>query len=139
MTKSTTFILTLILLGLPYLATASVLDQTLLSGVPCAQYNAEACTLCDFMQVFINASNLIVGFSGVFAVLMFVWGGVTMIVAYGNDAKINEGKDIIRATVTGIIIVFLAWTLVNFLIEALTGAHGITGSGQCSQSQLPDM
>ena len=101
----------------------------LLKDVPCAT-TGEKCNLCDFMRVFINASNIIVGLSGAFAVLMFVWGGILMITAYGSEARITQGKDVIKATVTGILLVFLGWTIVNFTIEALTGSHGIV-SGPC--------
>lgn len=81
----------------------------------------EGCSLCDFITLFINAADILVGLSGTFAVLMFVMGGVVIITAYGNESKVKWGKDILIATVVGIFIVLFAWTLINLIIGALYG------------------
>ena len=88
---------------------------------------AGSCTPCDFVQLFVNASNILVGLSGAFAVLMFVYGGIVLITAYGNEARIKWGKDILIATVVGIFIVMLAWTFINVVTGAVLGvANPIT-------------
>lgn len=99
--------------------------------------SAEGCDLCDFVDLFVNASNILLGLSGTFSVLMFVYGGIIMITAYGNESRVNWGKDILIATVMGIFIVLFAWTFVNLIIGALLGnpnfpwfnTNGVCGGG----------
>lgn len=88
--------------------------------------NTGNCTLCDFLQVFVNAADILVGLSGAFAVVMFVYGGIVMITAYGAESRIKWGKDILIATTIGILIVLLAWFLVNIIIGSLYGTSSRT-------------
>jgi len=74
---------------------------------------------CDFIAMFITAKDVILGLSGVFATVMFVYGGMVMVTAYGNEARIKWGKDILVAAVVGIFVVLLAWTGVNTLLQAI--------------------
>lgn len=77
------------------------------------------CTPCDFINIFINASDIILGLSGTFAVIMFVYGGLVMITAYGNEARIKWGKEILIATVVGIFVIVLAWSTVHLIVTSL--------------------
>jgi uncharacterized membrane protein (DUF485 family) len=79
------------------------------------------CTPSDFVALFVRGADIITGLAGTMSILMFVYGGFLMITAYGNDAKIKQGRDVIIATVIGIIIILLAWTLVNLVIMSLYG------------------
>ncbi|HPN81570.1 MAG TPA: hypothetical protein PK412_03445 [bacterium] len=79
------------------------------------------CTPVDFVALFVRGADIIVGLSGTASILMFVYGGFLMITAYGNDSRIKQGRDAIVATVIGILIVLLAWTLINLVITALYG------------------
>lgn len=89
----------------------------------CAIGNARGCSLCELVQVVINASDILVGLTGAFALLMFVVGGIFMITAYGRAEWIEKGKKTVSAAIIGIGIVLLAWILVNFTIEALVGGN----------------
>ena len=92
-------------------------------GDTCA--SEKGCTPCDFVRIFVNASNIIVGLSGTFSILMFIYGGVVMLTAYGNENRITWGKNILIATVIGIGIVLLSWTFVNLIIEAFFGGSNL--------------
>ena len=99
------------------------------------------CSLCDFITLFINAADILVGLSGTFSILMFVYGGIVIITAYGNDSRIKRGKDIITATVVGVFIVLFAWVIINLVIGALFGtgnsvlSNWYNVSGVCSQNK----
>ncbi len=82
------------------------------------------CDLCDLIDLFVRASDVILYLSGAFAVIMFVFGGMVMITAYGTESRIQWGKSILNATVVGIIIVLLAWTLVNAVMLSIYGNTG---------------
>ena len=101
---------------------------SLVDNIPCAT-GKEDCTPCHFIALFVNASNILVGLSGTFAVLMFVYGGIVLITAYGNEARIKWGKDILIATVVGIFIVMLAWTLINVVTSAVLGVSNPVTQG----------
>ena len=93
---------------------------TLMSNVNDKCINKGDCSLCDLIQVGVNLSDMIVAFSGAIAILMFIFGGIVMITAYGSD-RITMGKNTIVATIVGILIIFTAWTVVNTLIMAFYG------------------
>lgn len=78
--------------------------------------------VADFVTQFVRLSQWGLAFVTVLAVLMFVWAGWEFITAAGRSSMIEEGKKIIGGTITGIIIAFSAYIIVNFSIVALTGA-----------------
>ena len=85
------------------------------------------CQLSDFLQLFVNIANLMLGVLGSVALLFFVIGGTCWLLAAGNQTMIDRGKKTLSGAVIGIIIVLGAWTLVNFAILALTGGEGLKG------------
>lgn len=72
------------------------------------------------MQVFTNIANLIIGLSGSFAFLMFVYGGFLMVTAAGAEDKIKKGKDVLKNAITGIVIIMLAGYVINYALGKLT-------------------
>lgn len=72
------------------------------------------------MQVFTNIANLIIGLSGSFAFLMFVYGGFLMVTAAGAEDKIKKGKDVLKNAITGIVIIMLAGYIINYALSKLT-------------------
>ena len=83
--------------------------------------DGSKCQICDFIQVFINAADMMAAFSGTLALLMFVMGGIIMITAFGNESRVTWGKNTLIAAVIGIFIIFIAWTLVNSIMAAMYG------------------
>jgi len=81
--------------------------------------------LNDFVRVGINASQWILGIVGSLALLMFVYGGLMMILAGvstraegGKDKRINIGKDAIENAIIGLVIVFAAYMIIGFVFRA---------------------
>ena len=85
------------------------------------QYASGACGLCSFIKMFVRAADILVGLSGVFLIVMFIFGGFVMITAYGNETRVKWGKDALVAAVIGIFIIMLAWTLINTIIYSFYG------------------
>ena len=106
----------------------------LLQDIPCAQKDGADCTICNFLQLFVNGADIMVALSGTFAILMFIYGGVTWITSYGNEARVKQGREIIIATVTGIVIVLMAWTIVNLIVGSLGAGKidWINADGMCA-------
>jgi hypothetical protein len=73
--------------------------------------------------------NVLMGFLGIVAVVIILFGGFRWMTAAGNDDKIDEAKKILAAGVIGLIIVLSAWALAMFVMNnILTATSGTTGA-----------
>jgi len=112
-------------LFLPTAVLANPITSGLLQGVPCAQpaagWEVQNCGFCDLIRVLINASNIIVAFSGAIALLMFVYAGVLMIISYAYPAGISKAKDTIKYAIIGLFFIFAGYTVINFILMAFGG------------------
>lgn len=99
------------------------------TGANAAKINeTSGCGLNDMLQVVINLSTIIVGVTGTAALAMFTYGGVMFIISAGNTERVQKAKTILTNGAVGIVIIFTAWMLVNFIILALTkGEVGSAG------------
>ena len=59
------------------------------------------------------------GISGIFILVMFVYGGVRMIISKGQQAQIKAATDIMKNSIIGLLIVIFAYTFVKFIVIAL--------------------
>lgn len=66
--------------------------------------------------------NAILGVVGSLTLLMFVYGGLTLMTAAGNTEKVDKGRKIITWAAVGLIIIFASYSLVDFLINRALGA-----------------
>jgi hypothetical protein len=48
-----------------------------------------------------------------------IYGGYLYMTAQGNEDQVEKGKDVIKNAVIGIVIIFLAYTITNFVISKL--------------------
>lgn len=126
-------------IGAPLLATAQVAPfsgpiippQCQLSA---ARANIGSCTLCHLAIVVINLTNLFM-----FAIalpstaLLIAIGGIFVLVAGPSETRLQFGKNILKTTVVGFLIVVLAWLAVDTTIKVLTnnaaGRNLIRASG----------
>ena len=70
-------------------------------------------TLAQFIGKVING---ILGVVGSLALVMFIYGGLTWMTSAGGAEKVKKGKDILIWAVIGLVIIFSAYALVNFVI-----------------------
>jgi hypothetical protein len=82
-------------------------------------YCCGNCGLNDIVNLFIGAANYLFGIVGALALLFFVYGGVLWLTAGGNAEQIEKGKKVLTGAVIGLIIVFGAWLIVQFVMTAL--------------------
>jgi hypothetical protein len=59
------------------------------------------------------------------ALFFLIWGGIRWIISGGEKEKVEEARKQIIAAIIGLIIVVLAWVILNFVLQVFTG-HGIT-------------
>ncbi len=77
------------------------------------------CTLNDMIGLFTNQANRILKLSGIFAMLLLVVGGIVWMTSGGSAERVKKGTDIIKGTVIGLIIIFIAFTIVRIVMQAL--------------------
>ncbi|MBP7058105.1 hypothetical protein KBB06_02055 [Candidatus Gracilibacteria bacterium] len=75
----------------------------------------------DFKSLLLTIINYFLGFLGVLAVLMVIYGGVLYITASGDPQKAGKGQKIIMYAVIGIIIILLSFALINTVLGAALG------------------
>lgn len=96
-------------------------NEDRLKILDCESANKD-CDLNDFGRTLYSISKLILGITGSLALLMFVYGGFIWLISGGNKEAVQKGKNILIAATIGIIIVFVAYSAVEFTIKGLTDA-----------------
>ncbi|MDD3735097.1 MAG: peptidoglycan-binding protein [Candidatus Pacebacteria bacterium] len=90
--------------------------------VPCSMTNnpGPKCNLCYLFKLIQNIICYLTWcIAGPLAVISILIAGIMYLTARGNPSQISLAKDIIRATVLGLVIVFGAWIIVNTIITLL--------------------
>ncbi|MDA1060178.1 MAG: hypothetical protein O3B47_00085 [bacterium] len=67
--------------------------------------------------------NYFLGFLGLLAVIMIIYGGVSYVTSAGNDEAVGKAKKIIMYAVIGIILILLSFVLVRAVLGAGTGTE----------------
>ena len=71
-------------------------------------------------KVIARVISAILGIVGALALALFVWGGMSWMLAAGDSAKIGKAKQTIVWAALGLIAIFSSYAVLNFVINALT-------------------
>ncbi|MDD3145592.1 MAG: TrbC/VirB2 family protein [Candidatus Gracilibacteria bacterium] len=74
-----------------------------------------------------NIAGYIIGLFYFIAVILGIYGGFLILVSGGDEDKVKKGKNIIIYVVFGLIVIFLASQLVNWVIGIMTN-NAIVGN-----------
>lgn len=102
-------------------AAESILEPGLVSEVSNCGPNGTQCSLNAFLRLGLNVSQYILGVVGALTLLMFIIGGVMMMLSGGSADKVKKGKDILIGSVIGLAIVFSSYLIIQFTTEKLLG------------------
>lgn len=80
------------------------------------------CTLCHLLQLFKNLINLFLEIGMVLAGLFIAWGAFVIMTAGGSEEKVKNGKKILTAAITGVVIALASWLIIATLLQILTGS-----------------
>lgn len=61
----------------------------------------------------------ILGIIAILATLMFIWGGVIMLTAGGNEKRVTQAKETLTWAALGVIVVLLSWTIIAAVLRAI--------------------
>ncbi len=70
----------------------------------------------DSIQIYVE---YILGFLYIVAVVIWIFGWFTILTAAWDDEKVKKGRDYIIYMVLGLILIFIAWSIVQLVIESI--------------------
>lgn len=79
------------------------------------------CTPDQLVNQVVSIVNFLINSATLLAIAYVFYGGILMVLARGNPAKFGAAKDTMSHAIQGLIIVLIAYMIVNFTIAALTG------------------
>jgi zinc transporter ZupT len=125
--KALTVILALLLLSVvfvPAFAGAQGTSTSIWTGAPCAGGGStptDKCGLCDALIVASNIVQFLFQVAFPLTVGFIVYGAIRMMVSGASGEKIEEGKEIIKNAVLGLVIVLCSWLIVSEFLHLLSG------------------
>lgn len=69
--------------------------------------------------------NVALGFLGVIAVAIILFGGFKWMTAGGNEEKTSEARKLLAAGVIGLVIILASWAIATYVINALSQATNV--------------
>ncbi|HOX60757.1 MAG TPA: pilin [Candidatus Magasanikbacteria bacterium] len=73
----------------------------------------------DLVVLFVKIADFFFGIIGSVSFLFFIAGGFMMIISLGNSDRVASGRKMIVAAITGMVISFSAYLLVNFFLTMM--------------------
>ena len=102
-------------------------------------YDESLTSSSDVREFVIKIVNFALGFLGLIAVIIVIYGGVLYVTAAGEDEKMQKGKKAITYAVIGLLIVMGSFALVNTVIRGAGGkceTDGTTIGGTSTASKI---
>ena len=63
--------------------------------------------------------QILLGFLGILAVIIILWGGFIWMTAAGDETKVDKAKKLIISGIVGIVIILAAYIIANFVITTI--------------------
>jgi len=82
-------------------------------------YGSDINNQTIYTNYIVNIINWVLGFLGIAAVILIIYGGILWMTSMGDDKGAKKGKEVIMNAVIGLAIILGAYVIVNFVITAL--------------------
>lgn len=89
------------------------------SGIPHQGSTSE--DLAAFIGQLIGA---VLVFVGVIFLILMIYGGITWMIARGNEQAVTKAKDVIVNSIIGLVIVFISYAATSFIVDQLSQRAG---------------
>src|SRR3989338_5263693 len=106
------------------------LNSSVTSGFNYAQGTGLGTT--DLRTVAFTIVNVILGFLSIVAILLILYGGFVWMTSQGNRDQVDKEKKIITNAAIGLVIIFLSFSIAQFVFGVLMRATGVGGGNQCN-------
>ncbi len=103
------------------LVAGKVMALTVQEGAEMARADGMPADLIGPNGVFTQITNTVLYIVGIISVVMLIYGGLRYVISGGDSKKVTDAKNTILYAIIGLIISILAFAIVNFVINAVTG------------------
>lgn len=83
----------------------------------------------DIRTLVLKIVNFFLGFLGLLAVIMVIYGGFLYVSSAGEQEKVDSAKKILLYAVIGIVVIVISFALINTLIGGLARGTDVPGGG----------
>lgn len=73
----------------------------------------------DITKIVADFVNVALSMVGVIFLILFIYGGFKWMLSRGDSKEIEEAQGILKAAVIGLVIIFSAYALTNFVVNNL--------------------
>ena len=87
----------------------------------------------DLRTIIARIINIALGFLGIVAVGIILYGGFLWMTSNGDEEKITKAKNLLKSAVIGLIIILASWAIATFIISRLGGAINGGGGNGCTE------
>jgi len=95
-------------------------------AMPAGEYKSGTMT-SDLLLKYIKAFYRYgIGVAGILAAIVLMAGGILWLTSAGNDSKVNQAKELIAGSITGVLILFCSWIILNTINPDLVNLKPIT-------------
>jgi hypothetical protein len=116
MKKKIVIFLTLLVLVMPLVSFAGLLDQ-----VQCDQnWGINCSNSTDVQSLVVMIIDIVLSVAGIIAVLFVIIGGYWYILSGGNEETAEKGKKTLTNAIIGIIIIVLSFVIVRVISNTLS-------------------
>lgn len=90
------------------------------SPLPDCAFGGTCRDVNDLLRLVLNYASRLFSLLGVIGFVMFVYGGLMMVLSFGDAEKFKKGQMALVAAIIGIAIALSAYLLVNFILSSLS-------------------
>ncbi len=83
----------------------------------CTNGTVTFSSLSDIWIVIGNVIRILITLGGVLAVIFIMVGGLFYVISAGDPAKVQRAKDILKQSITGLIIMIIAYPVITFIVS----------------------
>ena len=94
-----------------------------------AFYGGDTCRLGDIFKLIARVVNFAIGAAGIYSVLRILMGAVRLIASSGSEEQIKSGRETIQNAVIGLLVVFIAYAVVNTIFVVFGPKVGVNSNG----------
>lgn len=136
--KKSLILSTVLVAVLGFVSVAFAQTDTISEGFNVAQNIGEgALGTTDIRTIIVNVVNVALGFLGIVAVIILMYGGYLWMTSGGNQERVDSAKKTIRNAVIGLLIIIASWAIVFFAVNQLFRATGGTSGLGCVYDPNP--
>lgn len=120
------------------LSAGKVMALSVQEGAEAARGQGMPAELIGQHGVFTQITNTILYAIGIVSVVMLIYGGLRYVISGGDSKKVTDAKNTILYAIIGLIISILAFAIVNFVINAVTGQSDSAANPDINTSEQQD-